>query len=260
MSDREPTETDLYRLYDKAGSLLYVGISYSAIRRQADHKRSKQWFHEVAEITIEKHPTREAAQLAERIAIYDERPQHNVAHNIRRGPWAAPRATTPAAWDGRKSSVDRWLREHSFDLVRPFLSVGDCGAFGLDRGRVAIGLVEMIFEPTESFPDHMVFLAPYVWQYGYFGENQMSFVFREVETCLLALEVDPNSRPDASRLPDFTTGQVFDIDPLSAFRTDWLDISADRRLPMERDSDAPTIPLTDWEQALARASAKRAVP
>lgn len=78
---------DLYRLYAADGRLLYVGISYSAIQRMAQHKADKAWFGDVARIDIEKVPGERAAVLAaERAAIATEKPIHNVKHNRGAGP------------------------------------------------------------------------------------------------------------------------------------------------------------------------------
>lgn len=72
----------LYRLYDAEGQLLYVGISYSAIARFAQHKADKPWIADVARVDIETHSV-SRAEIAEieRLAILAERPLHNVVHN-----------------------------------------------------------------------------------------------------------------------------------------------------------------------------------
>lgn len=71
------TPTDLYRHFDKDGQLLYVGISFRAIIRQAAHRDKAPWWGDVASITVEKFPSRAAARAAEKKAIQEERPLHN---------------------------------------------------------------------------------------------------------------------------------------------------------------------------------------
>jgi predicted GIY-YIG superfamily endonuclease len=73
----------LYRLTDASGSLLYVGISYSAIARMAQHKADKAWWSDVANIAITDlgEITRRKAEEMERDAIKRERPLHNIKHN-----------------------------------------------------------------------------------------------------------------------------------------------------------------------------------
>jgi hypothetical protein len=78
----ETKPTALYRHFDSDGRLLYVGISLSAIIRLAEH-RASPWFDDIARVEIERHPTRKAALAAERKAIRDERPLHNIVGVVR---------------------------------------------------------------------------------------------------------------------------------------------------------------------------------
>lgn len=77
--------TDLYRLYDAEGTLLYIGISKSAMARMKQHAKEKQWWLEVRRIEIE-HVLggRFDAEFAERRAIESERPKYNVTYNTPR--------------------------------------------------------------------------------------------------------------------------------------------------------------------------------
>ena len=71
----------LYRHFDECGNLLYVGISLSTIQRLSQHKSQSHWFDNIQKITIEKFPSREDALQAERTAIQEEEPLHNLALN-----------------------------------------------------------------------------------------------------------------------------------------------------------------------------------
>lgn len=75
--------TGLYRLYDVAGVLLYVGISGDPAFRQTQHAADKPWWHEVAETTVEWFNNREVALGREGAAIRRERPKYNIKHNKR---------------------------------------------------------------------------------------------------------------------------------------------------------------------------------
>jgi hypothetical protein len=75
---------DLYRLYDAEDQLLYVGISWSAIVRMAQHKAEKPWFGDVARIEIVITKSRSEAQHLELQAIRDEWPLYNKQHNTNR--------------------------------------------------------------------------------------------------------------------------------------------------------------------------------
>ena len=76
---------DLYRIYDEADELLYVGISYSALVRITQHRDSQPWWTKVANVTVERLGvmTRSEAQVLERQVILAEAPLHNVVHNRR---------------------------------------------------------------------------------------------------------------------------------------------------------------------------------
>jgi hypothetical protein len=76
---------DLYRFYDASGQLLYVGISLHAAQRASEHRKDKAWWSDVARMEVQHLPTRHAALDAERTAIVNERPLHNVVHNQQRG-------------------------------------------------------------------------------------------------------------------------------------------------------------------------------
>jgi len=72
--------TSLYRHYDKAGNLLYIGISLSAVQRLGQHAEHSHWFALISKVTIEHFENRESALAAERAAIIEERPLHNIHH------------------------------------------------------------------------------------------------------------------------------------------------------------------------------------
>lgn len=76
--------TVLYRLFDAAGTLLYVGISSDPKVRWINHAGEKAWFPQVATTTFEWFDTRSSAEAAEVVAIKTEKPLHNIIHNVTR--------------------------------------------------------------------------------------------------------------------------------------------------------------------------------
>lgn len=72
---------DLYRAYDALGQLLYIGISFSALARGLQHKKSSVWFHLMAELKVEKYANRAGAIAAEQRAIIAEKPIFNTVFN-----------------------------------------------------------------------------------------------------------------------------------------------------------------------------------
>ncbi|MPY31318.1 GIY-YIG nuclease family protein [Streptomyces adustus] len=67
----------VYRLWDAAGNLLYVGSAFDPEKRCHGH-RDRPWWPEVARRTEEWKESRGAAYTAELEAIAMERPRHNV--------------------------------------------------------------------------------------------------------------------------------------------------------------------------------------
>lgn len=70
----------LYRHFDAAGQLLYVGVSVHALVRLCDHKKESEWFWRIARIDVTAYATRDDALRAERLAIRREKPRFNVQH------------------------------------------------------------------------------------------------------------------------------------------------------------------------------------
>lgn len=73
--------TFLYRFFDIADSLLYVGISMHIEARFGQHRRLKPW-DQVARIQLETFPTRAATLEAELLAIQSEHPIWNIAFAV----------------------------------------------------------------------------------------------------------------------------------------------------------------------------------
>ena len=81
--DLEDLPHILYRFYDAAGALLYVGITYDQTARWRKHAKEKSWWGEVASTKVEEHESRSSALTSEYLAITCEKPRYNVAHNSR---------------------------------------------------------------------------------------------------------------------------------------------------------------------------------
>lgn len=70
----------LYRFFDDANELLYVGITNNPSRRFTQHGVDREWWHEVTTIRMEPHSDRNAVLAAEKVAIKVEHPRYNVVH------------------------------------------------------------------------------------------------------------------------------------------------------------------------------------
>ncbi|MCW2898517.1 MAG: hypothetical protein JWO67_782 [Streptosporangiaceae bacterium] len=71
----------LYRFFNTAAELIYIGISNRVPRRLDEHGDDKPWYLEIARVDVEHHPDRHAALRAEKNAIKAERPKYNIQHN-----------------------------------------------------------------------------------------------------------------------------------------------------------------------------------
>jgi prevent-host-death family protein len=82
--DLNARRTALYRLYDKTGTLLYIGISHQPEVRFEQHADQKEWWPLVDRREIAWFDDRPSAALAEAAAIRAEDPEHNGTYSPRR--------------------------------------------------------------------------------------------------------------------------------------------------------------------------------
>lgn len=73
---------ELYRHFDKHGTLLYVGISLSSVDRLNTHMSEARWSDWIVKVEIERFKDRNQAIIAERNAIKFEKPLFNKVHNV----------------------------------------------------------------------------------------------------------------------------------------------------------------------------------
>lgn len=73
----------LYRLFNHADELLYIGVTDNVFRRWKEHSKDKPWWYEVYKFTQETYPDRASVEAAERNAIKVEQPLYNVTHAAR---------------------------------------------------------------------------------------------------------------------------------------------------------------------------------
>lgn len=108
---------NLYRHFDAAGNLLYVGISFNALHRLSQHREHSSWFEKIARVDILQFETREAAAAAEKNAIQEENPVYNVVFK------AKPlRGLVSEAF--LTSRLVRFKATHSIDEVASELGIG----------------------------------------------------------------------------------------------------------------------------------------
>lgn len=81
VDDPTPVRTfcHVYRLFNAADTLLYVGVGYNVAERAKSHRQEKPWWPEVVRGSVMTYPTRRDALAAERQAIRKEAPRYNIA-------------------------------------------------------------------------------------------------------------------------------------------------------------------------------------
>lgn len=67
----------VYRLYNKRGTLLYVGSTTNVGARLQNHRGSQPWWPQVRKVRLDHFETIAEARSTEGEAIYAERPRHN---------------------------------------------------------------------------------------------------------------------------------------------------------------------------------------
>jgi predicted GIY-YIG superfamily endonuclease len=68
----------VYRLYNEADDLLYVGCTNDPKTRRYGLKQTKDWWPEVARFRLTVYPNREHALRVEKSVIASEHPRYNV--------------------------------------------------------------------------------------------------------------------------------------------------------------------------------------
>jgi hypothetical protein len=73
----------VYRLFNEAGDLLYIGCSHDPKGKRMEHHRAdRPWAKEIARVELEWYPNWSPAILAEYFAIVTEEPKYNLKHTL----------------------------------------------------------------------------------------------------------------------------------------------------------------------------------
>jgi predicted GIY-YIG superfamily endonuclease len=104
------TATAVYRLFDAADRLLYIGVSLNPYLRLSHHQSQQEWGSEVVRTELAEFESREAVLEAEATAIRTEAPVYNVI-----GVPRAPRPPTTKYTIDLEPDERRALRVFAFD-------------------------------------------------------------------------------------------------------------------------------------------------
>lgn len=110
----------LYRCFDAAGELLYIGITNDPSNRFNLHERSTPWWGDVAEVRLdESFASRWDLEDAERVAIFDEIPLHNSQHNWRWHTKHKPKQPTQAMREALEKLAELLMPRDQFPQYYP---------------------------------------------------------------------------------------------------------------------------------------------
>jgi hypothetical protein len=197
----------LYRFFDASGQLLYVGITNNPARRFTQHGVSRDWWHEVETIRMERHDDREAVLAAEKRAILAEGPRYNVKHN-----GGAP-VTTETPERGTPGDYP--------------VNAGEVVALGLSP--TPLGEQECPVGSVIEVSSFGVRIALYRWHIGYFDGGERLIPWHRIMEAELARRMDAyevhkrnfgSVDIPADKIPELDV-PVFDMDPLGDFQTIW---------------------------------------
>lgn len=74
-------KSSVYKMYDRNGELLYIGVSSAAVYRFTQHMETAHWSNDVAKIEIDPPMYCEEAIKQEKQAIKELKPKYNIAHS-----------------------------------------------------------------------------------------------------------------------------------------------------------------------------------
>ncbi len=117
----------VYRLFDRHGRLLYVGMTHDLPKRLDRHRATKHWWADVdaARTTTIAHPSHDLAAVAEVCAITTEGPLHNRRATRHVNPGKAGKVmrslrVPEKLWDAAKAKADE-REENISDVIREAL-------------------------------------------------------------------------------------------------------------------------------------------
>lgn len=155
------SKTALYRHFNKANELLYVGISLNALNRLGQHKEHAHWFNDISDVRIEHFETREMALAAERDAVVKENPKHNINLRMSQKQIAAMQRTA-AQQHAMEASKQEAVRNHV--VFRVCYSVDEVANIlmmrkqeiqkHIDENRITVFYVQG--KPSWKYPDKVI--------------------------------------------------------------------------------------------------------
>jgi len=142
----------LYRHYDAANTLLYVGVSLNALLRLQQHKTS-HWFDDITRVDIQKFASRQEVLEAERVAITSEHPVHNIKRPKPKSAKAIKaEKLADAADESRQAIVESIVRFYPLYSVREAAQALETSMPSIQRLLSEKKLGSMVMGELRGFP------------------------------------------------------------------------------------------------------------
>ena len=118
--------TFIYRHYDSCGCLLYVGISYDAVKRNQDHERHSWWAKWSTRLNVaeEFYENRTKAEQVEKELIRTEEPAFNGTHSYDRDGNIVRYLIEHEQWEHLSVGSSKVSRADIPSLLRTLLAAG----------------------------------------------------------------------------------------------------------------------------------------
>lgn len=147
----------LYRIRDRAGALLYVGITGNVSLRIGKHATTKSWWGQVADVEVEMFSGRAAAMIAEEAAIKAESPRYYIMHSDINEP-AEPKRVSG---DPMRTYTATATREGGWWVVEVDGVGATQGRTTAEAERMAVDLVAAMEDvPKNEIDIDVTFVAP----------------------------------------------------------------------------------------------------
>jgi predicted GIY-YIG superfamily endonuclease len=161
--------TKLYRYYDSAGTLLYIGISKNALQRLTEHETDKSWQADISNVRIETFRDRASAHAAERLAIAEENPSHNLIRYASRSAAREQRDGSRRDRARRTKEAPRAINDRCLAALTSMYEEMHWNDFLFAYSHTGGELVALAFNRTdriEALSEQWMCDAKYTFEYG----------------------------------------------------------------------------------------------
>jgi hypothetical protein len=140
----------LYRVYNDAHALLYVGATTNPGLRFASHAYSQPWWDEACEIKLQHYPNASALDAAEIYAIATEGSRYNLVHCNEPHKWGRARKPHRAKGSGSIFRRNDGMWVASIEVWSPDGKRKQRRAYAKDRDGAEVKLANLLKEVSKN--------------------------------------------------------------------------------------------------------------